>query len=81
MFFKGSGDTKALEPNESGIGPGRFMALHQTILLKEAIEKLKSHLRLPHLRLALGVNDNKGRLMIPFVIRKQIVVYCFRIRN
>ena len=61
LYFQGSGDTKALEPNDSGIGPGRFMALHQTILLKEAIEKLKSHLRLPHLRLALGVNDNKGR--------------------
>lgn len=49
-----------MEPNDSGIGPGRFIALHQSLFLNEAIEKLKTHLRLPHLRLALAVNDKKG---------------------
>ena len=50
-----------MEPNDSGIGPGRFIALHQSLFLNEAIEKLKDHLRLPHLRLALGVNDKIGK--------------------
>ena len=60
-FFEGTGDSKPLEPNDSGIGPGRFIALHQSLFLNEAIEKLKDHLRLPHLRLALGVNDKIGK--------------------
>ena len=59
-FTKGSGDTKPLEVNDSGVGPGRFIALQQSLHLNEAIEKLKTHLRLPHLRLALGVHGDKG---------------------
>lgn len=60
----GTGECKPLEINESGVGPGRVTTLHQPLPLNEVVEKLKSHLHLSHLRLALGMNVDKDKKVI-----------------
>ena len=56
------GDTKPLEEVEPGVGPGRIITLHHPMLLNDAVQKLKIHLNLPYLRLALGVNVDQGTI-------------------
>lgn len=58
----GNGSTIPLEEDGMGIGPGRLLFLNRSLNLNDAIDKLKKHLGLPNLRLALGngtVKENK----------------------
>ena len=64
----GPGKSKPLQEVDTGVGPGRLVVLNQPILLDEAIEKLKNHLKLPHLRLAVGVSVDRGKTFM--LIRK-----------
>ena len=57
----GPGESKPLQEVDTGVGPGRLVVLNQPILLNDAIEKLKNHLKLPHLRLAVGVSVDRGK--------------------
>ena len=57
----GPGESKPLQEVDTGVGPGRLVVLKQPILLNDAIEKLKNHLKLPHLRLAVGVSVDRGK--------------------
>ena len=41
-------------------GAGRFLALNQGISVKTAVDKLKAHLGLKFLRVALAVNANEA---------------------
>ena len=64
----GPGESKPLQEVDTGVGPGRLVVLNQPILLNDAIEKLKNHLKLPHLRLAVGVSVDRGKTFM--LIRK-----------
>ena len=64
----GPGESKPLQEVDTGVGPGRLVVLNQPILLNDAIEKLKNHLKLPHLRLAVGVSVHRGKTFV--LIRK-----------
>ena len=64
----GPGESKPLQEVDTGVGPGRLVVLKQPILLNDAIEKLKNHLKLPHLRLAVGVSVDRGKTFM--LIRK-----------
>lgn len=55
----GTGEIRPLEEVQPDIGPGRLVKLHQPLLLSDAIQKLKTHLHLSHLRLAAGANVDK----------------------
>ena len=57
----GSGDSKPLEEVQPGVGPGRVIMLYQPLPLSGVIAKLKKHLNLPNLRLALSANANTGK--------------------
>ena len=60
----GPGDIKPLQEVDTGVGPGRLVVLNQPILLNDAIEKLKNHLKLDHLRLAVGVSIDRGKTFV-----------------
>lgn len=44
--------------NEPSIGVGRICKLSEKISLKEAVEKIKKHIGIEHLRLALAKNKS-----------------------
>ena len=50
----------ALQPPLPGHGQGRISILDQPISVATAIEKMKAHLGMKHLRLALGVRQTLG---------------------
>lgn len=50
----------ALQPPLPGHGQGRLSVLDQPVTLATAIQKMKSHLGLSHLRLALGQGKTLG---------------------
>ena len=60
----GPGESKPLQEVDTGVGPGRLVVLNQPILLNDAIEKLKNHLKLDHLRLAVGVSIDRGKTFV-----------------
>jgi dinuclear metal center YbgI/SA1388 family protein len=60
----GPGESKPLQEVDTGVGPGRLVVLNQPILLNDAIEKLKNHLNLPYLRLAVGVSVDRGSKLV-----------------
>ena len=41
-------------------GPGRFLIMDKSLTIGQALEKVKSHLGLAHLRIAIAVNGNLG---------------------
>lgn len=49
-----------LQPPLPGHGQGRLSVLDQPVTVATAIQKMKSHLGLSHLRLALGVGHTQG---------------------
>lgn len=42
-------------------GPGRLITLKSNVTLKQAVELIKQHTNLPHLRLAMGKGQNQGK--------------------
>merc|ERR1712126_584617 len=57
----GEGDKKSLEEGNDGVGPGRIVTLNYPIVLNVAIKRLKEHLGLSNLRLALGIGHDQER--------------------
>ena len=41
-------------------GPGRLLTMDKSLTLGQALEKVKGHLGLAHLRIAIAVNENLG---------------------
>ena len=54
----GQGDVKPLEEVQPGIGPGRFITLTNQVSLEDAVNMLKQHLKLPHVRLAAAAAND-----------------------
>lgn len=50
----------SLQPPLPGHGQGRLIALDQPVTVATAVQKMKSHLGLSHLRLALGSGRTPG---------------------
>lgn len=50
----------SLQPPLPGHGQGRLSVLDQPVTVATAIQKMKSHLGLSHLRLALGLGKKLG---------------------
>lgn len=49
-----------VNPSHPNVGMGRLITLDNPITLRDAIEKVKSHIGLPHLRLGIGKNCTLG---------------------
>lgn len=54
-----------LQPPLLGYGQGRLSVLDDPVTVGRAIQKMKSHLGLAHLRLALGVGKTLGNAFLP----------------
>lgn len=54
-----------LQPPLLGHGQGRLSVLDDPVTVERAIQKMKSHLGLTHLRLALGVGKTLGSAFLP----------------
>lgn len=54
-----------LQPPLLGHGQGRLSVLDDPVTVVTAIQKMKSHLGLAHLRLALGVGKTLGNIFLP----------------
>ena len=59
--FQGSKLIKLEKDIIPNTGPGRFLILDQPLALKDAVDKVKSHLGLTNLRLAKAVNASLGK--------------------
>lgn len=60
--------TSLLQPPLLGHGQGRLSVLNQPVTVATAIQKMKSHLGLTHLRLALGVGKTLGNAFLPLCV-------------
>ena len=45
-------------------GPGRLLIMDKSLTIGQALEKVKSHLGLAHLRIAIAVNGNLGTYVL-----------------
>ena len=54
----GDGTVAPLEEIEPGVGPGRLLTLKEKLKLSQALERLKKHLALDKVRLALGSSQS-----------------------
>ena len=52
-----------------GTGPGRLLSLDNPIKLSKAIDMVKAHLGLSHLRLAMGTNSSPGTKKLCMIIQ------------
>ena len=50
----------SLQPPIPEHGPGRLVKLNKPITIEEVVQRVKSHLNLQHVRLALAVGASKG---------------------
>lgn len=59
-------ESKPISPNpeNSDIGMGRLLTLKSPMTLKKAIEDIKSHIGIPHLRVGVAKNKTLGKVSI-----------------
>uniref|UniRef100_A0A8B9RC67 Uncharacterized protein n=1 Tax=Astyanax mexicanus TaxID=7994 RepID=A0A8B9RC67_ASTMX len=55
-----------------GCGQGRHVVLDEPLSVGVAVQKMKTHLGLPHLRLALGEQKTLGKKIIYFIIYRTL---------
>lgn len=54
----------SVNAENSEIGMGRLLSLEKPITLKKAIEDIKSHIGIPHLRVGVAKNKTLGKISI-----------------
>ena len=69
---------RSLQPPLLGHGQGRLSVLNQPVTVATAIEKMKAHLGLTHLRLALGLGKTLGNDLI---YTQQAILLLFKVKK
>ena len=53
-------------------GPGRLLIMDKALTIGQALEKVKGHLGLAHLRIAIAVNRNLGTSRVLLFLKKKV---------
>ena len=59
-------------------GAGRLLMLEQSLTLSKALDLMKNHLGLSHLRLAIANSASMGKILIQLIYLIRVSLFCLR---